>query len=319
MGKTTKIWLVIATSLIAMGCIIFGGAMTVAKGDFKKLSTVNYESNEYEINKKFSNIAIETDTAEIKFALAADGKCRVECYEERKAKHSVTVEEDILVINMINEKSWYDYIGINIGTPKIAVYLPEAEYAELFIKESTGNIAMPKEFQFNSVDISLSTGDVDFLASASELMKIKASTGKIRVENVFAGEINLATTTGEIIVSDVECEGDIRIDVSTGKVNLKDIQCKNLTSKGSTGNITLRNVIATEKFSIQRSTGDVSFDGSDAAEIFVETDTGNVKGTLLTNKVFITHTDTGRVNVPKTVTGGKCEINTDTGNIKIDI
>lgn len=46
---------------------------------------------------------------------------------------------------------------------------------------------------------------------------------------------------------------------------------------------------------------------------------GNVKGTLLTNKVFITHTDTGRVNVPKTVTGGKCEINTDTGNIKIDI
>lgn len=79
------------------------------------------------------------------------------------------------------------------------------------------------------------------------------------------------------------------------------------------------NVIATEKFSIKRSTGDVTFDGCDATEIFVETDTGNVKGSLLTDKVFIAQTDTGRVDVPKTVNSGKCEICTDTGDIKIDI
>ena len=71
------------------------------------------------------------------------------------------------------------------------------------------------------------------------------------------------------------------------------------------------------KFLIKRSTGDIRFDNSDATEIFVETDTGNVTGSLLTDKVFITQTDTGNVNVPKTVTGGRCEITTDTGNIKI--
>lgn len=61
------------------------------------------------------------------------------------------------------------------------------------------------------------------------------------------------------------------------------------------------------------------FDGSDAAEIYVRTSTGSVKGTLLSEKVFITETSTGSVSVPKTVTGGKCEIRTSTGDIQIEI
>ncbi len=77
--------------------------------------------------------------------------------------------------------------------------------------------------------------------------------------------------------------------------------------------------ITKEKMSIKRSTGDIRFDGSDATEIFVETDTGDVTGTLISEKVFIARTDTGRINVPKTTNGGKCEINTDTGDIKLEI
>ena len=72
-----------------------------------------------------------------------------------------------------------------------------------------------------------------------------------------------------------------------------------------------------KSFTIERSTGNVKFDRSDAAEIFVKTNTGNVTGSLLTDKVFTTQTDTGDVSVPKTVTGGRCEIKTDTGDIKI--
>ena len=53
--------------------------------------------------------------------------------------------------------------------------------------------------------------------------------------------------------------------------------------------------------------------------MFVETDTGDVTGSLLSDKVFITKSDTGSIDVPKTVTGGKCEITTDTGDIKIEI
>lgn len=319
MRKTTKIWLIIAVSLVLIGCIIFTGVMSVLKWDFRKLSTVKYQTNLYEITEAFKDISIKTDTADIIFVLSDDGKCRVGCYEEEKAKHSVTVQENTLAINIVNQKSWYNYIGINIGTPKIMVYLPETEYTSLVIKTSTGDIEIPRDFNFQNVDISLSTGDVDFYASAFELIKIKASTGDISLENMSVGSLDLSVSTGEITVKGVNCEGDIRVNVSTGKAYLTDVNCNSVLSSGSTGDINLKNVIAKEKFSIKRSTGDVKFNGCDAGEITIKTDTGDVIGSLLSEKVFITKTSTGKINVPKTVTGGKCEIKTDTGDIKITL
>ena len=83
--------------------------------------------------------------------------------------------------------------------------------------------------------------------------------------------------------------------------------------------ISLKNVIATEKISIESDVGDIKFEGSDAAEIYFKTSTGDVAGTLLSEKIFITDTSTGRISVPKTTTGGKCEIKTSTGDIEIAI
>ena len=42
-------------------------------------------------------------------------------------------------------------------------------------------------------------------------------------------------------------------------------------------------------------------------------------GTLRSEKVFLVESDTGSIEVPKTTTGGRCEIRTDTGDIRIDI
>lgn len=319
MRKTTKIWIVIAASLVFVGLIMFAAVMSEYKWDFSKLSTGKYETNTYEISEEFSNLSMNTDTADIIFALSDDGKCRVECYEEEKAKHSVAVQENTLVIKMIDERTWYDYIGINFGSPKITVYLPKAEYASLFIKESTGDIEIPKNFKFEGVDISSSTGDVNFFASASKLIKIRTSTGNVCVENTSAETLDLSASTGRITVSNVICGGNANINVSTGRTNLNNIECKNLTSSGDTGDISLNHVIAAEKFSIKRSTGDVRFDGSDAAEILVETDTGDVTGTFLSEKIFFVETDTGSVDVPESITGGRCEITTDTGDIELDI
>lgn len=317
MKTATKTWLIAAVSLVLIGCIICVSALAKTGWDFAKLSNARHQTNTYEISEVFSSITIKTDTADITFALSDDGKCKVECYEEEKAKHSVTVQDNTLVVAFVNTKSWYDYIGIHFSTPKIRISLPQAQYTSLSIQESTGDVEIPKELQFTSADISLSTGDVAFSASVSDLIKIKTSTGNIHVENTSAGVLDLSATTGGITVSDVACTGDVMLDVTTGKTTLTDLSCSNLISDGDTGSILLKNVIANGKFNIERNTGNVKFDGADAAEIFVETDTGNVTGSLLTDKVYITETDTGRIDVPKTVSGGKCEITTDTGDIKI--
>jgi len=322
MRTRTKVWLIIAASLVLIGCILFAGVMTTLQWDFMELATVKYETNTYEISEAFDGISMNTDTADIAFMFSDDGNCRVECHEEGNAKHSVTAEDGTLTVELIDERSVYDfigYIGLNFGSPKITVYLPKSEYTNLLINGDTSDIEIPNDFTFKDVDISLSTGDIDFCASASEKIKIKTSTGDICAENISVGSLDLTVSTGKVTVSDVNCEGNITVGVSTGKTYLTDIVCKSVMSSGNTGDIYLNNVIATETFSIERSTGDVRFDGSDATEIYVKTDTGDVTGSLLTDKVFITQTDTGDVDVPKTTTGGRCEISTDTGNIKITV
>lgn len=319
MSKNTIIWLVVAGSLVLIGCVLFVGAMTMIDWNFKGLSTDRYETEIHEISEEFSNISINTDTAKIIFVLSDDEKCKVECYEQKNAKHSVVVQDDTLSINVVNEIKWYEYIGLNFNSPKITIYLPQAEYASLFIKESTGDIKIPKDFIFEDVDILLSTGDVDFCASASQMLKISTTTGDISVEDIYAGSVELSVTTGRVTADGVNCDTDVAVSVSTGDAKLSDIVCKSVISRGNTGDISLNNVIASEKFSINRSTGDISFDSSDAAEIFVITDTGGVTGSLLTDKVFAVQTDTGKINVPKTTSGGMCEITTDTGDINITV
>jgi len=319
MDTTTKIWLIVGAALVVLGIIAFTVVMTLNHWNFNKLSTVKYVTNTYPINIDFTDISIETDTADILFVPSDANSCEVVCREPENMLHSVTLEDGCLTVRVKDERKWYDHIGINIGSAKITVTLPQGAYQSLMVKGSTGNVDVPGDFSFKTIDISASTGNVECFASASESLKIHVSTGKIRVENLSAGDVDLRVSTGGVTTSKLDCTGILSIQTSTGKSTLTDVSCGTLTSTGSTGNITLENVIVAKDLSIVRSTGDVKFIKCDAAELNIKTDTGDVTGSLLSRKVFIAHTDTGRVDVPKTATGGKCEITTDTGNIKIEI
>lgn len=129
----------------------------------------------------------------------------------------------------------------------------------------------------------------------------------------------IETDTGDIKITSVTVSNDIDIETDTGNVVLETVTCAVLDAESDTGDISLKNATATERLSIETQTGNVIFDHSDAGQIFVGTSTGDVTGSLLSEKVFITQTATGKVNVPKTTSGGECQITTDTGDIKITI
>lgn len=317
MGKTA--WIITAFALIAFGMLVLIMALSSVGWDFSKLGTGNYETNSYEITEDFENILIETDTANVTLIPSFDGKCSVVCYEQSNVKHSVLVRDGALAVSVEDTRKWYEYIGFNFTKPTITLYIPAGDYATLSIESDTGDVEIPKELSFKSIYVNESTGDVRNYASASEKIKIDTSTGDIRVEGISAGSLELSVSTGKITATDIISEGDFKAEVTTGKSDLTDISCKNLISDGDTGDISLKNVIASERFYIERDTGDVILDGCDATEIFIETDTGDVTGTLLSPKVFIAETNTGRHDVPKTVTGGRCEITTDTGDIRISL
>ena len=319
MRKRTGFSLIVAAALVIVGVIMIGGALSMRGWSFRGFSTSKMQTKDYEITENFDNISIETATADVVFALSEDGKCKVVCYEEERYAHTVGVEGGRLTVEGKNEKKWYDYINFNFSAPKITVYLPEGKYNSLTIDASTSGVYLPKELSLNSIDINVSTGDVECYASADEAIKITTSTGHIDLANVTTGALDLTVSSGKVKVVNVECAGDFNLAVSTGKSQLVGVRCQSLTTAGNTGSIHLDDVLVSEKLSITRSTGDVEFEDLDAGEIFIKTGTGDVEGTLLSEKIFITKTSTGEIDVPRTTSGGICEITTSTGDIEVDI
>lgn len=319
MSKSIKIWLIIAVSLVALGLIAFAGAMAAYSWDFTRLSAVEYVTNTYEVNGAFDGISIDVDTTKIEFAPSDDERCRIVCLESEKVKHSAFVQGGTLVIEAVDTLKWYDYLLFSLESPQIIVYLPESEYASLSIDTDTGDIAIPKDFTFEHLRIEGDTADVVCMASVLNTVDISLSTGDIKADGITAGELELTTSTGNINIDSVAADGNITVGTDTGTARLNGVTCADFSAESDTGDITLTNVVAEGCFSIENDTGDVLFESSDALELSVKTSTGDVTGTLLSQKVFITETSTGNISVPKTITGGKCEITTSTGDIDIRI
>ena len=288
--KKSIIWIVtISVLLLIAGIVLYSLARPC-----------ELETHEYEILENFKDIKITTDTADIQFILSEKPNSFIVCEEEKNAKHSVIVKENTLRIEVDDNKKWYEYLDINFCTPKITVYLEKSVYGNISLETDTGNILL---------DNIIATGK---LATETE-------TGNVNFEACDASEVFIKTDTGNVLLDDVITTGKLAIETDTGNVSFEACDASEAFIKTDTGNVLLDDVITTGKLAIETDTGNVSFEACDASEAFIKTDTGNVTGSFLTDKVVFAESDTGNIDIPKVIADEKCEIITDTGNIKITI
>ena len=314
--KKTWIWIISAVALMVVGALIFSAVMLAT--DFK--FSEKYEAHEEEVNGAVKSILIDTKEADINILPSEDGKCRVVCDDKEKTYHSVKISDGELSIKLEDNRKWYNYISFfNFKSPSVTVYLPTDCIAALKIDANTSDVDISKGFTFDSIDISVSTGDVSCQSSSKSVAKIHTSTGDISLVDMTAGSIDLRVSSGSIAFCEVDVSGDISLKSSTGRCRLSSVKCKNLTSVGGTGNLLVWQVIAENHMHIERTTGDVDFYNSDADSIKVKVSTGNVTGTLASDKIFNYSTGTGKVELPSSTSGGLCEITTSTGDIRIEI
>lgn len=321
MNKNIKGWLWAALAMILVGLALFWGLVFSTDGFSNFATKEEVLEKVYPISESFSNISVDvsSDNVSFLFVPSNDNSAVVYCPERDTLHYSVTVENNTLAVRLVDQRKWYDHISLFTPSSSIQIRLPQEIYGNLMIRGSTSHIEIPKEFSFESVDISVSTGDVYCYASASEGMKIHGSTGSVRVEDVRIGNLDISLSTGCLTLSKVECAEDILLQISTGKTLLKNISANNLTSTGDTGDLTIESGSITNLLSLDRSTGDVEFTDCSMGQGKIHTDTGDVTGTLLSPMIFSATTDTGSVKVPDTTTGGICKITTDTGDIHITL
>ena len=326
MKKSVKISILIASILSAVGLVVSTVGLFLMGFDFSKLNTMPTQTNTHVVTEEFRSISIQTNTADVVFVFSEEEECKVVCQEPEGLTHSVSVEEGLLegtlVIKVQDTRKWYDHLGISFGEIKVTVYLPYSLFlGDLSIETNTGDVEIPDFFTVRSVDIVTDTGDV--------------SVGNVNV----AGNVSIATDTGDVSLNAVGAFGALRVKTNTGdldcyggsaasvvaQTNTGKTELQYLTTEGSmfvsanTGNVLLRNTKVGSKLTVVTNTGGVTFDRSDAALISVTTDTGDVTGSLLSEKIFFANSKTGKIQTPKGMSGGECEITTDTGDIILTI
>lgn len=299
----------------------------------------NYDVNEHTLDEDFDNITLLLDTSDVEFLPAKDGKLRVVCYDKKNLNHRISVSRGELKIEIDDARRWYQKI-FNTCSPSITLYLPKTDFSALNVESDTGNLKVSSGFIFNSINIALSTGDVEISGVECDgNFNIRVSTGDVALEDISCGRFESFGSTGDITVHNLTAKegasierstgsidlynlnlaGNLDTRVSTGKSKLSSVTCDNFTSVGDTGNLEMSNVVAKGRLSVERDTGKVDFDGCDAAEVYIETSTGDVEGSFLTDKIVFARTSTGKIDVPKLTSGGRCEIETSTGDIEISI
>lgn len=104
-----------------------------------------------------------------------------------------------------------------------------------------------------------------------------------------------------------------------GSVRLSDLSAGTLTVETTTGDLNLRGVAVEGALSAHTTTSDIRLERVDAASLAIAATTGDVTGTLCSEKRFAVHIGTGDVSVPATASGGVCEIETSTGDVHIEL
>ena len=194
--------------------------------------------------------------------------------------------------------------SIDNGT-KLYFFESKKHPYKFFIEGDTLTIKLVKTRWYNLLRVGVDRSEIRLYAPKSTLETI-----------------SVKSNAGCVAISSIICNGAIDIQTNTGNINLESVSCQTFHSKGNTGRISLNKLTATESVSIKRGTGRVSLNDSSASEFFVKTNTGSVCGRLPSNTVFTARTNTGKIKIPKPpigeVIGGRCEIKTNTGNIKFE-
>ncbi|MBE6604919.1 MAG: DUF4097 domain-containing protein [Ruminococcaceae bacterium] len=313
-----SVWL--AMLLIFLGCGTVVLALAMKNFDFTAFDGKDYETNRYEITEAFAGVVIEAYTADVRVVPTDAALVTVTCREQKNLKHTVTVSENKLFIQLEDTRKWYEHIVFfSFGGPEITVALPRVTYEALLIENDTGDIEISRELGFQELYISTSTGDVACHAGVSGAAQIKTDAGDIEMKNIAVGSLLLTATTGDITVDGAGAVGRVEVTVDTGDVQLSALTCHTLVVQSDTGDVELDRVLADDALSLESDTGDVELKRCDAAVIVIRTNTGDVVGTLCSDKHFVANSSTGDVRVPQYTTGDPCTITTDTGDIELSV
>lgn len=199
MKRSTKGWLIAATVLLLGGGLLFAGVLAAHHGDFTALDTVDCTTETVDITGAFRNISVKVDTADVVIVPSEDGTCRAVLRAPEGMRYTAAAQGGTLMVEETDTRTWIDRLTrFSFESPRVTLYVPDAAYGSLIVKDSTGDIRVER-VSAEIVELSVSTGAVDVTSVVcTGDMSVAAGTGDIRLTRCDAARLSLQTSTGSI-------------------------------------------------------------------------------------------------------------------------
>ena len=279
MKKRTIIALIVAVALIITGGIVLVLGLSFAQNTASQLSLTEQEVL---ISDPFYDVVIHTD-CDVRFMpYNGDVDARVIITgEPEQIYHEVVVEDEILKIEMIDNRNWTDYVQITnvFGTTEkmeMTVYLPNTQYETLRITTDTGDIKFPGVLAAKEVLLRSDTGNVWLEGGPIAVLDCMISTGDITVRGGEGICMKLRTGTGKLDIRDVTAQ-ELHLGIQTGKTEVENVIAPTFTVNGGTGEVEIKNVQAESYLQVFTDTGDIHAENCKATNVNIATSTGNIK------------------------------------------
>lgn len=341
MNSGKKAAVIVALALIAAGLILSGAVLASSGFHPEKLvkEPSSLKETIYPVEEGFTALELRTGAGDVRLLPSDDGKCRVACMENEEQTHRVEVKDGTLYV----ERQVHKQIGVTFSfgfseRDYIHVYLPESDYEKLILEAASGDVECPAEFRFGEAIVGTASGDVTFRSAVEGTLTISAASGNVTVEGVSPASLSVSTASGSIRVADVAAgdlslsadSGDLTLEnaalsgaaklrTTSGDQRLENVSCASLAAESSSGEKRLTDVLAAGELRCESASGDLILLRCDGDSLDLRAESGEIRGSLRTEKIFLTETASGSVKVPKSVSGGSCEVHTSSGDIRLTL
>ena len=276
MKKGTKIALIAAAVLIVLGVVLSGIAWASSGFSLAALSTtsdhlVSMPKQAYD-PADLEKIVLDCGWDDVELHVSDDAYIWVQYSKWTDWIYLETVRDGVLELQKVSvetPKSWWqdlfqvDFTGGDDERKTLHLWLPEAGFAgDLEVTTDSGDVEIDRGIRLE--------GRLD----------CRMAAGSLEAEDLTAGRVQVDTDMGDISGSGWTIQEDAALTTNAGEIALKESAIGGTLRCGTDlGDVELRRTTAASA-DVETGAGEVSLELLEAPDIAVETDMGDVEGTI---------------------------------------
>lgn len=313
--------------------------LPVKTANFTEKSTFGDTLRTYTAESSICGVAADCGPADFILLPSENNTCRVECAENETVHYVVTTENRVLHIRRADSRTVFSFFKFYraLRSEPVRVYLPQGAYKSLEVKATSGDIAVPAGYIFDTASLHGASGDIACCAEFGSLSaetasgdialknakcnaaELCAASGDATLENVKLGKNScIETASGKVQMTNLEA-AELNVETASGKVSLENADCAALHINTASGGVELTHTVSADVMKIGTASGSIRLENCDAASLALDSMSGSVVGTLNTGKAFRAQSRSGKIDIPFDSGTGTCKVSTLSGSIRIKI